>query len=329
MLSGCNLLKKEAAQCPAKYGELSKELREAGGECACPLGLGSGAVWGGGVYTQDSSICRAAVHAGAVDPAKGGPVKFKPAPGCPKYSASTKNEVTTTKWKSYPASFYFPGFGEPACPSSVPNECPDTWAQVPKVHERTTFSCNCEGTGEGAVWGSGPYTADSAICRAAVHAGAMKPTGGKVTVRPAPPCLSYQASEKNGVRSDAWGKYEQGSFYFEDFGTGACAAIPSDLCPDTFNAIEDSEKVASFSCGCGDQPTGSVWGTDVYTRDSSLCGAAKHAGALKPGGKITVHAVKACPTYQGSERNGVASADWGPYEGGSFAFTDSAACTVQ
>lgn len=326
VLPGCTLFKKEAPQCPAKYADLPKELLESGGECSCPLGLGGGPVWGGGVYTQDSSVCRAAVHAGAIDPAKGGAVKFKPAPGCARYSASTKHEVTTTRWKQYPASFYFPGFGEPSCPSAIPNECPDTFLAIPNSDQVTRLSCNCDGAGEGSVWGSGPYTRDSAICRAALHAGAMKPEGGKVTVRAAPACVKYRGSERHGVKSGDWGAYPSGSFSFEDFGSASCEVMPTDLCPDTFLGIEASDTVSAFSCGCPQDPGGSVWGTDVYTRDSSLCAAAKHAGALKAGGKITVYAAPPCQRYQGSERNGVGSSDWAAYEGGSFVFREHQRC---
>ena len=60
---------------------------------------------------------------------------------------------------------------------------------------------------------------------------------------------------------------------------------------------------------------GSVWGTDVYTGDSSLTAAAVHAGAVKPGETAVVRVTVMRPLhhYQGSVRNGVTSNDYGQY----------------
>ena len=60
---------------------------------------------------------------------------------------------------------------------------------------------------------------------------------------------------------------------------------------------------------------GSVWGTDVYTGDSSLALAAVHAGAVKPGETAVVRVTVLRPLnhYQGSVRNGVTSHDFGRY----------------
>ena len=60
---------------------------------------------------------------------------------------------------------------------------------------------------------------------------------------------------------------------------------------------------------------GSVWGTDVYTGDSSLAIAAVHAGAVTPGetAVVRVTVVRPLNSYQGSVRNGVASHDYERY----------------
>jgi hypothetical protein len=60
---------------------------------------------------------------------------------------------------------------------------------------------------------------------------------------------------------------------------------------------------------------GSLWGTDVYTGDSTLPAAAVHAGAVKAG-ETTVVRVTVMPPltqYQGSFRNGVTSHDFGRF----------------
>lgn len=61
---------------------------------------------------------------------------------------------------------------------------------------------------------------------------------------------------------------------------------------------------------------GPVWGTDIYTGDSSLAAAAVHAGALGDGerGVVRVTFVDALNVaFTGSYRHGVESADYGPY----------------
>ncbi len=63
-----------------------------------------------------------------------------------------------------------------------------------------------------------------------------------------------------------------------------------------------------------------VWGTDTYTDDSSLCTAAVHAGVITlAGGSIHVEAVAGLDAYEGSLRNGVESLDYGSW-GRSFVF---------
>jgi hypothetical protein len=63
---------------------------------------------------------------------------------------------------------------------------------------------------------------------------------------------------------------------------------------------------------------GGVWGTDIYTADSSLAAAAVHAGVLKAGqaGIVKVRIVAPPPpAYQGSTRNGVTSNNYQAYLG--------------
>ncbi len=49
------------------------------------------------------------------------------------------------------------------------------------------YLCNCAaGLTLSSVWGSGPYTADSNICTAAVHSGVVSKNGGAVFVTARP-----------------------------------------------------------------------------------------------------------------------------------------------
>lgn len=65
---------------------------------------------------------------------------------------------------------------------------------------------------------------------------------------------------------------------------------------------------------------GPLWGTDVYTCDSSLAKAVVHAGVLKKGERgvvrVTVLDTRDRDGFEGSRRNGVASDDWDSWEYG-------------
>ncbi len=66
---------------------------------------------------------------------------------------------------------------------------------------------------------------------------------------------------------------------------------------------------------------GTVWGTDIYTDDSSLAMAAVHAGLLLPGqtGIVTVVIRPGQNSYPGTARNGVQTQNFANW-GGSFSF---------
>lgn len=82
---------------------------------------------------------------------------------------------------------------------------------------RSTMTCDCSAQAiqAGSVWGSGPYTDDSNICRAAVHAGVATPqAGGEVRLSILPGQSAYQGSTMNGISSSNYGAWA-GSFDFE------------------------------------------------------------------------------------------------------------------
>ena len=77
-------------------------------DLACPAsGSISSRVWGSDVYTDDSSICSAAVHAGLITVASGGPVTIEIRAGKSSYAGSTRNGVTSKSFGSWKGSFAF------------------------------------------------------------------------------------------------------------------------------------------------------------------------------------------------------------------------------
>lgn len=70
------------------------------------------------------------------------------------------------------------------------------------------FYFRVTGVAEGQVWGSDPYTRDSVIGAAAVHAGLLKPGKSavlRITVVPALP--SYKGTTRNGVTTTDYGEF--------------------------------------------------------------------------------------------------------------------------
>lgn len=65
---------------------------------------------------------------------------------------------------------------------------------------------------------------------------------------------------------------------------------------------------------------GSLWGSEVFTGDSSLAAAAVHSGVLRPGqrGAVRVRVIGGQASYAGSTSNGVSSQ---PYDAWNVSFT--------
>jgi hypothetical protein len=74
-------------------------------EFQCPENGVAGTIWGSDVYTQDSSICTAAVHAGVISLDSGGVVTVEFRPGRSTYGSTERNGVTSNTFGEYPHSF--------------------------------------------------------------------------------------------------------------------------------------------------------------------------------------------------------------------------------
>jgi hypothetical protein len=71
----------------------------------CPAGGTAADVWGVDIYSDDSSICTAAVHAGKITLAGGGHVTIEMRPGELNYRGNKRNGITS---KSYSATSAWP-----------------------------------------------------------------------------------------------------------------------------------------------------------------------------------------------------------------------------
>jgi hypothetical protein len=71
----------------------------------CPEEGTEQGVYGSDIYTQDSSICTAAVHAGIITLAQGGVVTIEYRPGRATYGSTVRNGIKSRTWGEYPRSF--------------------------------------------------------------------------------------------------------------------------------------------------------------------------------------------------------------------------------
>ena len=73
----------------------------------CPPHGDPGYAYGTDLYTDDTSVCTAAVHAGLITLASGGTVVIEIRPGATSYTGSTRNGITTRDYGAWDGSFVF------------------------------------------------------------------------------------------------------------------------------------------------------------------------------------------------------------------------------
>ena len=173
-------------------------------------------VWGTDVYTDDSSVCSAAVHAGLISPATGGPVTIEVRPDHSPYHGTTRNGIKSRTWiDPWPGSFTFiwgPALAAPAPAIQATGATrADSWLK--QTGRVVTLLCPPKFELH-TVYGTDVYTGDSYICSAAAHAGVIKQaTGGMLTIKIMEGQISYAGSTRNGITSMSNEAYP-GSFIF-------------------------------------------------------------------------------------------------------------------
>ena len=243
--------------------------------------------------------------------------------GCSK--PGNQNSIGATGGGASSASAHNSNTGQPSVPlSSAAKGTPTSWeanasSLNAKDGETFTLACSPGGTAH-SVWGSDIYTADSSICTAGVHSGLITyQQGGTVTIELRPGRTIYGCSERNGVTTSDYGPYQH-SFVFKTPNTEAAVREADDQTPVLWHTSAlmvsfETGKTYKFKCPPGAKG-GTVWGTDIYTLDSSVCNAAVHAGKLtmENGGSVTIELRPGESSYKGTTRNGIKTSDYGKYE---------------
>lgn len=278
-------------------------------------------VWGTDVYTDDSSVATAAVHAGVLRAGETGRVKVTIVGPGTMFMGSVRNGVSTSSWSVFGGSFRVEAVGGAKTGGTKTSDAGNDPARLYYLANRDGQVLYFDIVGEtsGSVWGTDVYTTDSSLAAAAVHAGLVevgKPARVMVTICPGQ--TGYTGSVRNGVTSRSWSGFPL-SFRVQAI-TARVPALsprsqPSDQAPDSLVGYQHriGETLTFVVTGATD---GAVWGTNIYTCDSQLAAAAVHAGILDVGERRTVR-VTILPgqsQYTGSNSNGVSSYSWtSPY----------------
>jgi hypothetical protein len=163
-------------------------------------------VWGTTTYTDDSSVCAAAVNYGLITIDAGGTVTIEIQHGYDSYTGSNRNGTTTESYGPWNGSFVFigqptwntdVGYGDSGWDATAGNFGTDTG--------QSYFYICPPGGSAGEVWGTGTYTYDSSVCTAAVQEGLITlAKGGDVTVQIGTGVNAYTGSTQNDITSSDW-----------------------------------------------------------------------------------------------------------------------------
>jgi hypothetical protein len=211
----------------------------------------------------------------------------------------------------------------------------DTSAAGFKGERGKTYAFRCPGEGSAKpIYGSDIYTDDSSICTAAVHVGLITvERGGVVTIEIRPGRSNYGSTTRHGIKSINFGEYGR-SFVILSFDASRYSTIKdrrssprrdsdengnSDITPIDWETSAggfqgEAGKTYTFRCP-GEGSAKSIYGSDIYTDDSSICTAAVHVGLItvERGGVVTIEIRPGRSNYGSTTRHGIKSINFGEY----------------
>ncbi|XP_056387866.1 vitrin-like [Hyla sarda] len=295
--------------CPLGYAVLvpccttSKDLSSSTSEIYCPSGCMSKnlSVWGTEIYTENTAVCLAAIHAGKVSNG-GGYITVQKLPGQEMYIGSTMNGIISLNYGKSATSFSFLGYS--------------TQTVAPTIFLNTTTTTTTTTATTTTATTSNPTSAIVTSTSATVTTTTMATN----TISPTSPVTSAtttvtstnlistiipMSSTKNNIATTASTATTATTITAVNIVQASCSTTAVDL----QEAISDVE--CPPDCLANGQ---SVWGTDFYTDDSSVCLAAIHVGVLSDnGGHMRVMKKPGQDAYSGSTSNGVTTSSYGAW----------------
>ncbi|MGB7341614.1 MAG: LCCL domain-containing protein, partial [Phototrophicaceae bacterium] len=162
----------------------------------------------------------------------------------------------------------------------------NTRADALEAETGDIFTVACPADGERrSIWGTEIYTSDSSMCTAAAHMGLITlEDGGEFVVTFLDGQEEYEGTEQNGIETSNWGSFRA------SFSVSAISDVVS-IDWNTRAYDLEAETGDTFAVACpADGERRSIWGTEIYTSDSSMCTAAAHMGliTLEDGGEFVV-----------------------------------------
>eukprot|EP00759_Apiculatamorpha_spiralis_P016608 PhF_6_TR2272/c0_g1_i2/m.3933 len=287
-------------------------------------------VYGSGPYYATDrhrlGVCLAAKHAGIIPPTGGGAFRVALAAGQKFYPKSTTS-IETEKFHHGTLSFTVHPMDE--SPVRMPYDVTPAARPCMDYGWGLDGYFRCPGVTEckemhRAVYGSGPvYGADSSACAAALHAGAIPPSGGVFRVALADATQRRtDGSTQNGVTSLAMRGFSEALgicvspvdvALAAKIGVYVEAATP---CEVVSLSSHSADLVGGlFKCN-GDCLRGRKTfkvngGPEAYTIDSNICAAAVHSGVIPiTGGTFFVLVQSGRDKFKGSKANGISSNSW-------------------
>lgn len=247
-------------------------------------GRRQGSVWGTGLYTDDSALGSAVVHAGLLADGESGIVRVTLKPGQAEYQGTERNGVLSQSYGSFGGSYTvalvaktnrskaIPDKQQSEPESFLPKAAQEILAEVKESENRKEFK---------RVLGRGVRRLLE-MQRASARAGKL--------------------DEALAIKDAA---FELLVILYE--------AVPV---PGSFTEYREWVGQSGYFVLKGSK-AGSVWGSGTYTDDSAPGAAAVHAGLLRPGQKgiLKVTILPGMEAYSGSSQNGVTSNSYETWQG--------------
>lgn len=228
-------------------------------------------LWGDGIYTDDSFLAVAAVHAGVVAHGQTTVVAVEVLPGQSVYAGAVRHDVTSRGYGNWRRSFRFldvqsePRKDTLEDPTELAHaggvhipallDAPRDLTRVPGVPgDRVAYIVTGAGPCRSRclIYGTGIYTDDSDLSLAAVHAGLLQPGERRdLAIEFLPGQSGYLGTTRHDVTSQTYGNWRR-SFRFLDDPTAA-AIVAEQAEVDERAASSNLTGLWEGQAQCGDQ----------------------------------------------------------------------------
>jgi Caspase domain/LCCL domain len=291
--------------------------------CSAEAASLSRPIYGSEIYTDDSPVCRAAVHAGAV-PADGGTVIVRQRGPQTAFASSNRNGVATLSWPQSSTSFSVARAGDGDAPQG--NTQPQQQAQLQQGQQQAQQQQSQQDElrrqqeelrrqqEELRRLQEQQRLAQQQEELRRQQAALLEQQRQQAQQEQQRQAAELQEQQRQAALAE---QQRQQALLQQQQQARIPVALPR--CP--ANAVSVRGQLACICTAGMINVNNAVFGTGVYARDSHICRSARHAGVIGPdGGAIIINMVGSRAPTQGSQNNGINSIAY--FEpGASFAVT--------